>query len=267
MFGRRRREDFLGQIEALNQRGGRALSLVDLLRAGTLTPEMAGFCGCALLGGASLLTGARAGGAGKTTLMAALLGFLPEGERLVTVGAEAAPAPQALPERGPVCLLAHELGRGAYYGYLWGESAACYLGWPARGLRVASNLHADTLAETRGVLTSTEVGLSGDAFQRIELVLFITASWGNRGTIHRVTTLHYSPDRGPHRLLWQWNPEKDRFDWEGEGKPEDHLPDETANAFSALVQGCRELAESGPTDYAQVRVALLNLEADILHAP
>ena len=30
----------IGEIEGLNQRGGRTLSFVDLIRAGTMTPEM-----------------------------------------------------------------------------------------------------------------------------------------------------------------------------------------------------------------------------------
>jgi len=65
------------QIEMLNQRGGRTLSIVDLIAAGTIGPEMAA-CACrAMHQGASLLTGARPGGAGKTTLMAAVLNFLP----------------------------------------------------------------------------------------------------------------------------------------------------------------------------------------------
>ena len=61
------------QIEQLNQRGGRTLSIVDLIQAGTLSVEMAACAMRAMHQGASLLTGARPGGAGKTTLMAAIL--------------------------------------------------------------------------------------------------------------------------------------------------------------------------------------------------
>ena len=65
------------QIEQLNQRGGRMLSIVDLIQAGTISVEMAAYAMRAMEAGDSLLTAARPGGAGKTTLMAALLNFLP----------------------------------------------------------------------------------------------------------------------------------------------------------------------------------------------
>jgi len=73
------------QIEQLNQRGGRMLSIVDLILAGTISVEMSAYAMRAIHRGASLLTGARPGGAGKTTLMAALLSFLPPGVPIVTV--------------------------------------------------------------------------------------------------------------------------------------------------------------------------------------
>ena len=73
------------QIEQLNQRGGRTLSIVDLIGAGTIDTEMAASACRAMDNGASILTGARPGGAGKTTLMAALLGFLPPDVPITTV--------------------------------------------------------------------------------------------------------------------------------------------------------------------------------------
>ena len=63
----------------------RTLSIVDLIQAGTLNVEMAAYAMRARHEGASLLTAARPGGAGKTTLMAALLSFLPPGVPIVTV--------------------------------------------------------------------------------------------------------------------------------------------------------------------------------------
>jgi len=112
----------LAQIEALNQRGGRTLSIVDLMRAGTLTPEMAGYCLWRVAQGGSLLTGAVPGGAGKSTLLADLLGMLPPGERIVTTP-DARSVEQARREApaGPTCYLCHEFGSGGFYAYLWGE--------------------------------------------------------------------------------------------------------------------------------------------------
>ena len=53
------------------------LSLVDLIEAGTLDLALAAYLAAAMRSGASLLVGARPGGAGKTAVMCALLNFLP----------------------------------------------------------------------------------------------------------------------------------------------------------------------------------------------
>ena len=63
---------FRAHIRALddcNQRGGRMLSLVDLIAAGTVDLPLAAYLAAAMRSGASLLLGARPGGAGKTTVM------------------------------------------------------------------------------------------------------------------------------------------------------------------------------------------------------
>lgn len=52
-------------IGALNQRGGRMLSLVDLLEAGTVGLDMAAEMACLAAGGGSFLTAAGPGGVGK----------------------------------------------------------------------------------------------------------------------------------------------------------------------------------------------------------
>lgn len=72
--------------------------------------------------GAFLLTAAKPGGAGKTTLMAAILGFLPPDVPIVTVDRS-----QVIRDglkrsaTEPACYLIHEIGSGDWYGYLWGR--------------------------------------------------------------------------------------------------------------------------------------------------
>lgn len=102
------------QIERLNQHGGRTLTIVDLIRAGTLSAPMAAYAFRAMARGASLMTGARPGGAGKTTLMAAILHLLPPGVRVVTIESADRIAAAAT---GPSCHLVHEIGDGHWYGY------------------------------------------------------------------------------------------------------------------------------------------------------
>ncbi|HUV06944.1 MAG TPA: ATPase, T2SS/T4P/T4SS family, partial [Spirochaetia bacterium] len=114
-------------IEMLNQRGGRMLSLVDLLEAGTLNLELAAEMAYVVSQGGSMITAAGPGGVGKTTLMGALLAFLPPDTEIVTVEGEN--TLYNLDRRQPghcQCLVVHEIGPGSYHGYLWGKSVARY---------------------------------------------------------------------------------------------------------------------------------------------
>ena len=76
------------EINRCNQRGGRMLSVVDLIEAGTMTAELAAYCLAAIGQGASFMVGAMPGGAGKTTVMGALLNFVPAGVELVPADAQ-----------------------------------------------------------------------------------------------------------------------------------------------------------------------------------
>ena len=53
------------------------LSVIDLIKAGTLNIAQAAWLALRILDGDSFLIGARPGAAGKTTVMGALLGLLP----------------------------------------------------------------------------------------------------------------------------------------------------------------------------------------------
>jgi len=59
------------------------LSIVDLIDAGTMTRDVAAYSLAAIGNGASFMVGALPGGAGKTTVMGALLNFVPREVRLV----------------------------------------------------------------------------------------------------------------------------------------------------------------------------------------
>ena len=67
----------MAEIDRCNQRSARMLSIVDLLEAGTLSPALAAYLLAAISRGASFMVGALPGSAGKTTVMGALLNFVP----------------------------------------------------------------------------------------------------------------------------------------------------------------------------------------------
>ncbi len=177
------------EIRRTNQRGGRCLSIIDLIDAGTISTEAAGFCWTAIQAGSPFITGAVPGGAGKTTLMAALLGFLPPGEQIVTVKDHTVlQRIENNPPDSPVCLLAHEIGEGPWFAYIWGETAARFFSLNERNHRPVTCLHADTPEDTESILTTC--GVSPEDIQSISLHLYIR-NFGSMRRKHRVTRIDY----------------------------------------------------------------------------
>jgi hypothetical protein len=189
-------------IDACNQRGGRMLSLVDLIDAGTVDLPLAAYLAAAMRSGASLLVGARPGGAGKTAVMCALLNFLPDHTVIRTVDSPSvleAGSRDGLP--GATCYLAHEIGDGFYYAYVWGRDARAFFRLAAEGHIIASNLHADTLEETREQLCEDN-GVKRAHVDAVTLKVYLrmerTGGWRVRRWLSHV----YESDGGQDRLLW-----------------------------------------------------------------
>lgn len=183
----------IAEIEGLNQRGGRTLSFVDLIEAGTMSAEMVAHCWAAIARGASFLTAARPGGAGKSTVLANLLALLPPGEEIVTVTQARADGDT------PRCFLAHEIGSGHWYGYIWGRQVAEFFARMAAGNRIASCIHADTLDELRDILLAPPLQVPAAHLDLLDLILFVHVTPAGR----RVAALWERAERG-HRLAFEW---------------------------------------------------------------
>jgi len=256
------------EIELLNQRGGRTLTVVDLIRADTLSVPMAAYALRAIEQGASLLTGARPGGAGKTTLMASILHLLPPGVRIVTIdgpqllrdgpattvaldrNAPSPPAPLPERERGePQCYLVHEIGDGHWYGYLWGPAVARYLALIDGRRRIASCLHADTLEELTEILSSPPLCVARETLARVGLILFMHVDRSRAGYRRRVATLHEADSSGGHRLVFAWDPVSDTF------RPTAALRE--PEALARYAQFIQQMIDQGESDATSVRRKVL----------
>ena len=234
------------QIEQLNQRGGRTLSIVDLIQAGTISVEMAAYAMRAMEKGASLLTAARPGGAGKTTLMAAILNFLPPEVPIVTIdSARVIRAGLGHPAAESACYLAHEIGSGDWYGYIWGRDVADFFSLIDGQRRIASCLHADTLEELTGILCSPPLRVAREALGRVGLILFMHVAPVPRGYRRRVASFWETASTGGHRMVFQWVPQTDRFEQTAELQEPAGL-----KRYRDFIQG---LLDGGQRDVEAVR--------------
>jgi len=163
-------------IERSNQRGGRMLSVVDLVQANTVSVARAARMIGRLGSGSSLLVGARPGGAGKTTVMGAFLGMLPS-VRAVRLADDRTGWERSLP--GDL-VVAYEIGEGDYEGYLWGRELRALTELGRAGVRIAANLHADTLEEARSQIVQ-ENGAPEEGLAAFGMFVPLRVQRGARG--------------------------------------------------------------------------------------
>jgi len=173
------------------------LSVADLIDAQTLPLPLAAAITARIASGASFMVGANPGGAGKTTVMCALLNFVPPEVELLPATSEA--IPKATTTKGATrrCYICHEIGAGHYYAYLWGDALRQYCALSDCGHLLATNLHADTLEETamqmRGVNNIPE-----KHFRNFSLLLYLRVN-GPARVVHQV---YVSNDGAPHELAY-----------------------------------------------------------------
>ncbi len=237
--------DFRKGVDDLNQRGGRTLSLVDLVLANTLSLEQAAYLAGRVGEGASFLTAAVPGGAGKTTVMAALMGAIPQGEPLVTVSDEGA---LRTPLTGRATWLVHEIQDAPYHGYLWGGGVASYFGKLRHGGRIVSCLHADDIQQLRVILSSPPNNVPPGLLLGVDLILFLRMFRGGNGTTRRVASVH-EPLDGAHREVFHWDPQRDTHRWLAESGRSSAT---TTRALRVLS----DLLDDGVRNWSAVREAL-----------
>lgn len=202
-------EHNLSEIRSLNQRGGRTLSIMDLIADKTLTEDMAAYMLVKMAGGSSVLTAARQSGTGKSTLLANILGFLPPGERIIsTSSADVIRRGQRNDE--PSCYLAHEIGSGHWFGYIWGQQVQDYFALPDRGHRLASCLHADAMDELREQLRRPPNNIDLDAIRSIDLICFMRMT-RLRGAVQRRVWSVHTLVNGGYELVWEYLQDEERF--------------------------------------------------------
>jgi len=191
-------------LNACNQRGGRMLSLVDLVEAGSVDIHLAAYLAAMMQQGVSLLVGANPGGAGKTAVMCACLNFVPD-NMVIQVLDSTVDMVQTNRDEGveKICYLAHEIGAGSYYAYVWGQQARHFFARTRIGYTIASNLHADTIEQTYDQLCRQN-GIPRSLVDAVTLKIFLRMK-RTKGGLHRWLSHVYENDGVEDNLIWRGN--------------------------------------------------------------
>jgi hypothetical protein len=220
------------------------LSLVDLLEARTVDRPLAAYLAAAMRSGASLLVGARPGGAGKTAVMCALINFLPDDTIIRLADSPAVlrrAATQQNPPPGSTCYLAHEIGAGHYYAYIWGEEARAFFSLAAQGHIVVTNLHADDLEETRYQLCQQN-GVAPAHLDAVALKVFLRMKRARGWSVRRYVSHVYESDGAGDRLIWSGEADGTFTRIEDSSIVSPAEEDDYAEFLSALLlQGVRDI--------------------------
>jgi hypothetical protein len=147
------------------------------------------------------MVGANPGGAGKTTVMGALLNLVPDGVDLVAAdSADVIDRGRSEGRRPRGCYVCHEIGDGPYYAYLWGDALRGYFDLPVAGHMLATNLHADTLEQARSQVCGDNA-VSEEAFRRMNLALFLRMERMGRRVGRRIVDVWESDGRREHQPI------------------------------------------------------------------
>ncbi len=190
------------ELNRCNQRGGRMLSIFDLIEAGTLDLGLAAYLMARISRGASFMVGARPGGLGKTTVMCALLNFIPAEVEIVAATSEVVRRAARDTSLARSCYVCHEIGSGPYFAYLWDADLRAYCSLAGMGHILATNLHADDLDDAQEQICTENLVPISD-FNAFLLLVFLRADRARHATARRrIDKVHASDGVSPHTLVF-----------------------------------------------------------------
>lgn len=217
-------------------------SIAELIQAGTLDAELAATVWLLLEARVPLLVAGAARSVGKTTLLTALLDFVPQTVNVVELrGVDETfdwlphaselgwPGTTSRPAVGPpirpdnTIMLAAELSDHTP-AYTWGDAARLVVRASAIGYGLAATIHGDALDDVFAALRASPVRLNDDELSRLGVVLVLRKD--GRG-FRRVVAAHYIRPvvRDAHghvqrlgpAVLATWDPTLARFEHFGWG--------------------------------------------------
>ena len=272
-------------------------SIVELIRTGTLDAELAATLWVLIEGRVPIVVAARDQGAGKTTVLHALLDFLPLGARRVELAGAAEtfdwlpqaselgwprpPGPaapgierDATPVRPETTVMVVPELSDHLPAYTWGPQARIAIRAASIGYDLAATIHADSLDAVFDALRRPPVGADDDELSRLGVVLILRRRDDGR---RRIVAAHYvrptARDEHGHvqrlgpAVLATWDPARDAFEHFGWGvTPELALRvDRRAGDFELEVERrrayLRGLVDAGIVTVPDVRAAIVGYRA------
>ena len=183
------------------------LSVFDLLAAETLDLDLATYLMARISRGASFMVGSVPGGAGKTTVMCALLNFVPADVPLIAATPEAVYEAANANTSPRACYVCHEIGSGYYFAYLWADALRAYCGLSENGHILATNLHADNPEQAREQICHTN-GVPSKYFNKFELLIFLRIENRYHKAKRWIQEVYSGDGSSGHELIFHANNKK-----------------------------------------------------------
>ena len=217
-------------------------SIVELIQTGTLDVELAAQLWLLVEARVSVVVAGETQGTGRSTLLLALLDFLPSTVRVVELAGEtetfawlpqaselgwpgvARPVPGAEPVRAETTVLSAAELSDHLPAYTWGEAARIAVRAASIGYGLVATIHGDSLDDVFESLRRPPVRLADDELSHLGVVLVLRRLDGGR---RRVVAAHYvrpvARDTHGHTqrlgpaVLATWDPATDTFEHFGWG--------------------------------------------------
>ncbi|MEX0749508.1 MAG: hypothetical protein WD359_01755 [Dehalococcoidia bacterium] len=192
------------------------LSIIEIMQAGTMTPRVAALLWLAMERGASMVLAADPPGAGKTTILTALLAFTrPEASVYFTRGwGETFRLPPP-PQNGdaPTYLMINEISDHLPV-YSWGPYVRRAFELMADGYSLLSTMHADTVEGVIEQLTDeNDVPASIVGHLAFVVLLFVGVRGGERiRRVHEISVLEPLGASYDRHAVVRWDAAGDTFD-------------------------------------------------------
>ncbi len=168
------------------------LSILDLVNSGTLDCKLAALLWIIMEHRASLLVASMPVYAGKTTLMRALLDFMPPDLRKITLKGhfeDFAFTHEGRPEK--TCMITEEISNHGFYEYLWGIKAVRTFRLLSQGYALAGTMHARSSEEVLLILHRV-LGIPVEQLAGLGIIVNLSATAGldyDDDPIRRVTSV------------------------------------------------------------------------------